>query len=177
MIVSLGVPVFDVIGGSQVADRGVSPTVGVTLMVAIVVVLAAVIAMMALGFQDRLQDPSPQGGFTTEVNHDGDGNAGKPYFELTYEAGPTADPSRIIIKDSSGNSVTWKDVWTTSGDVRASEYIHIDGFGSDGALNHVCNEGQTFYIIHQNEAGETIVTIEYEIPVTPDPSNAPSGWC
>jgi flagellin-like protein len=163
--------------GHRADDRGVSPTVGIALMVAIAVVLAAIIATMALGFQGKLQDPSPQGGFTTQINHDGDDNGGKPYFELTYETGPVTDPSRIIIKDGSGNSVTWEDVWTTSGDVRAGEYIHIDGAGSDGALNHVCDEGQTFYIIHQNDAGETIDTMEYEVPVEPDASNRPSGWC
>lgn len=158
-------------------DRGVSPVIGTTLMVAIVVVLAALFATLALGFEDDLQSPSPQGGFSTELYPAGEANSGKPYFELTYEAGPTTDASRILIKDQSGNSITWEDIWTTSGDVRSGQHIHIDGDGSDGTLEHVCTEGQVYHIIYQNEDGKTIDTIEYEVPVEPDTSGAPAGWC
>jgi flagellin-like protein len=40
-------------------DRGVSPTIGIVLLVAIVVVMAAVVGGLSLGMSDRLDQPSP----------------------------------------------------------------------------------------------------------------------
>lgn len=156
-------------------DRAISPVIGVTLLVTMVVVLAAGLATVALGFGDELVAPSPQGGVSTEMHPAGDDNGGKPYFTLTFESGPTSDPTRILIKDESGNSVTWEGVWTTSGDVTAGDYVHIDGDGSDGALDHVCEEGQTFHIVFESAGGETLSVIQYEVSVEPTPGVA--GWC
>lgn len=159
-------------------DRAVSPVIGVTLLVTMVVVLAAGVATVTLGFEEELASPSPQGGIATEIHPAGEDNGGKPYFTLTYEGGPTSDATRIVIKDESGNTVTWDQVWTTNGDVTAGDYIHIDGDGSDGALDHVCEEDQRFYILFEDDGGETLSVTQYEVAVQPDASNAPTaGWC
>jgi flagellin-like protein len=156
------------------SDRAVSPVIGVTLLVAIVVVLATVVAGMALGFGDELHSPAPQGGFTVDYYADGAGNGGKPYFELTYESGPTSDASDIIVRDEAGNEVTWADVWTAGPEVEAGEYIHIDGDGSDGALEHVCELGQRFTVVVRRDDGGALPMMTYEIP---RPPSEPTGWC
>jgi len=49
----------------EMEDRGVSPVIGVILMVAITVILAAVIASAVLGFGDNVQS-NAQAGVTTD---------------------------------------------------------------------------------------------------------------
>ena len=48
------------------SDRAVSPVIGVVLMVAITVILAAVLGTFALGLGDT-RDPAPQASFSTMV--------------------------------------------------------------------------------------------------------------
>lgn len=49
-------------------DRGVSPVIGVILMVAITVILAAVIASFVLGLGDQTDDVAPNVNFVGEFN-------------------------------------------------------------------------------------------------------------
>jgi flagellin-like protein len=51
---------------SNADDRAVSPVIGVILMVAITVILAAVIGTFVLGLGDQLGDTAPQASFTVE---------------------------------------------------------------------------------------------------------------
>ncbi|OYR80252.1 type IV pilin [Halorubrum sp. E3] len=54
-------------------DRAVSPVIGVILMVAITVILAAVIGTFVLGLGDSLNDTAPQASFTVD-SADSNGN-------------------------------------------------------------------------------------------------------
>ncbi|EMA63596.1 type IV pilin [Halorubrum sp. E3] len=51
---------------SNADDRAVSPVIGVILMVAITVILAAVIGTFVLGLGDQLGDTAPQASFTID---------------------------------------------------------------------------------------------------------------
>ena len=51
---------------SNADDRAVSPVIGVILMVAITVILAAVIGTFVLGLGDQLGDTAPQASFSVE---------------------------------------------------------------------------------------------------------------
>ncbi|RLM63469.1 type IV pilin [Halorubrum sp. Atlit-8R] len=53
---------------SNTEDRAVSPVIGVILMVAITVILAAVIGTFVLGLGDQLGDTAPQATFTIDSN-------------------------------------------------------------------------------------------------------------
>jgi len=161
-------------GGRWGSDRGLTPVLGTILLVALVLVLAAVLSSLALGFQGQLKDPAPQGGYTTTFHPDGVDNHGYPYFVLTFEGGPVSDASNIYIRDESGNEMTWEDVWTGGAELRAGDYIHIDGYQSDGVLDHVCEKGQRYTIIVRNDEGETLTMMTYEVPAEPNP---PAGWC
>jgi flagellin-like protein len=50
------------------ADDAVSPVIGVILMVAITVILAAVIATFVLGLGEQVSDTAPQASFNFELN-------------------------------------------------------------------------------------------------------------
>ena len=54
---------------SKSDDRAVSPVIGVILMVAITVILAAVIGTFVLGLGDQLGDTAPQASFTIDGNN------------------------------------------------------------------------------------------------------------
>ncbi len=55
-------------------DKAVSPVIGVILMVAITVILAAVIGAFVLGFQDRATERVPQASIGIEADLSGSNN-------------------------------------------------------------------------------------------------------
>ncbi|ELZ47427.1 hypothetical protein C463_02671 [Halorubrum californiense DSM 19288] len=59
---------------SNADDRAVSPVIGVILMVAITVILAAVIGTFVLGLGDQLGDTAPQASFDVTNVSDSNGN-------------------------------------------------------------------------------------------------------
>ncbi|QWC18978.1 type IV pilin N-terminal domain-containing protein [Halorubrum sp. 2020YC2] len=59
---------------SNADDRAVSPVIGVILMVAITVILAAVIGTFVLGLGDQLGDTAPQASFDVVNVSDSEGN-------------------------------------------------------------------------------------------------------
>lgn len=161
--------------------RAVSTVVGVTMMVALVVMLSAVIASMALGFEDKLREPAPSGGFDHDYAPTGQDNTNnRPYVVITHEVGRTVDGDNIVIKDGSGNTITWNDVWTGGPEVKAGEYVHIDGFASDSVLDPICEAGDTYYVILQNDDGENLIVNTWSAPTDPDVPTTADGipsWC
>ena len=168
-------------------DRGVSPVIGVILLVAIGVLLAAVLASLAMSFEGKLREPAPAGGFEAEFVASGvDNTDDRPYVTITHEVGRTVDGDNIVIRDESGNSVTWSDVWTGGPEVKSGEYVHLDGFDSDSALDPICSEGDTYRIILTNDDGDTLKLSTWEAPSDPAlPAGSPSDsdgdgipdWC
>jgi flagellin-like protein len=82
---------------SNAEDRAVSPVIGVILMVAITVILAAVIGTFVLGLGDQLGDTAPQASFDVDevslnATSPGDVNVG-----ITKTGGQDIDPSQITI--------------------------------------------------------------------------------
>jgi len=79
--------------------RGVSPVIGVILMVAITVILAAVIAVFVLGVGDSINDPAPNADFDTEYNTTGEN------VTITHNGGETVDVARLSVLDESGSEL------------------------------------------------------------------------
>lgn len=168
-------------------SRAVSPVVGGILMIAVVILLAVVVATAVTGFGDKLDEPSPEGTFDYEYVPTGEDNTDdRPYVEISYRTGENADAEDIEIIDESGNSVTWAAVWTGGPEVNATEYVHIDGFGSDGALDPICEEGDTYTVVLRGDDGTNDIVTEWTAPTDPDlPSGSPSDsngdgipdWC
>jgi flagellin-like protein len=119
-------------------DRAVSPVIGVILMVAITVILAAVIGTFVLGLGDQVSESAPQAQFAFQfsdpdveevaITHDG-GDAISP-DELSINVGGT----EVWNSDGPQSSYTVNATW--SSEVSAGDTLELssstDGDVSDG---------------------------------------------
>ncbi|MFC7226869.1 type IV pilin N-terminal domain-containing protein [Salinirubellus salinus] len=74
------------------AEDAVSPVIGVILMVAITVILAAVIGTFVLGLGNGLDNDAPQMSFTFQYNDGTDDS-----LDVTFEAGNPVDAERLSL--------------------------------------------------------------------------------
>lgn len=79
-------------------NRAVSPVIGVILMVAITVILAAVIGTFVLGLGDQVQETSPNAQWDWEVQDDDS-------LDLTHEGGDSVNPARLSMSGPSAATV------------------------------------------------------------------------
>ena len=80
-------------------EEAVSPVIGVILMVAITVILAAVIGTFVLGLGDQVSDSAPQAQFTfssTTYTPEG-GSTAFTAVEITHDGGDTIDSSNLNV--------------------------------------------------------------------------------
>ncbi|MXR20338.1 type IV pilin [Halobacterium sp. PCN9] len=97
-------------------ERGVSPVIGVILMVAITVILAAVIASFVLGFGDSVQE-NVQAGASISSNSDGSAT-------VTWVSEGTANKLNVTISGEDSSEITdvggTADISTSGPDVSVS---------------------------------------------------------
>jgi flagellin-like protein len=140
-------------------DRAVSPVIGVILMVAITVILAAVIGTFVLGLGDQVQSTTPQAsfGFSTA----GDVSSADENLS-TVAQGP--DMANMTITHESGDSIPSSNVnltaggtskaWVGSGDISAgdSNTVRVD-------------RGDTLRVIYNSPDSDTSSTLgKFEVP-------------
>ncbi|MFB6162946.1 MAG: type IV pilin [Halococcoides sp.] len=85
------------------ADEAVSPVIGIILIVAITVILAAVIATFALGMGDMLGERTPQVSFVTDYNESTD------TLTITHASGSVIPEDQVTIVEPGGTEVDWTD--------------------------------------------------------------------
>ena len=76
-------------------DKAVSPVIGVILMVAITVILAAVIGTFVLGLGDSISDTTPSASINGEINN------GQIVF--THQSGQNIDGANLRVADTGDN--------------------------------------------------------------------------
>ena len=140
-------------------DDAVSPVIGVILMVAITVILAAVIGTFVLGLGNQVQSTAPQASFSFDqsdsptevtVSHDGGDTISHGNIKVTVN-GKTA-----LAKGGDGDGF-----WDTGGKVNAGDSQTIDDYGNGG--NSLTN-GQTIKVIWTSDSGENSqVLSEYTV--------------
>mgnify|MGYP006279489007 CR=1 FL=1 len=101
-------------------DRAVSPVIGVILMVAITVILAAVIGTFVLGLGDQVGDSAPQAQFTFDQS----GEAGTSGAEvtITHDGGDTIDAADLTVSINGSSS----DPFGTTGAISAGASTTVD---------------------------------------------------
>lgn len=155
-------------------DGAVSPVVGVVLLVAITVVLAAGTASLALGLGNAQAEPAPQVSFDIEYKQAGYGN-----LTFTHDEGDNLEPRRISIEadtafhpapgndtgdldgatyrslgldstveDPAGGSQQW-----VSGEVRAGTGVTIVGTASSDLTD------ATVRVVYTSDAGDRTTTL------------------
>jgi len=122
-------------------DRAVSPVIGVILMVAITVILAAVIGTFVLGLGDQVSESAPQASFSFDFDMDNDN------VTVTHEGGETLQKSNIAVNGSDS-------------DVSATSETFSDPISAgDSAVYTDVNPGETIRVIWTNPAGGSTNTI------------------
>ncbi|MCU4800080.1 type IV pilin N-terminal domain-containing protein [Halobacteria archaeon HArc-gm2] len=131
-------------------DDAVSPVIGVILMVAITVILAAVIASFVLGLGDQAQQTTPQASFSFDYT---DGTSDK--LSITHDGGDTIDGANVNatadgVADGEGN-----DAWVGA-DIFTSEISAGTGDAIDNSvIKSSDGEGNTGYLNNHDDSSET----------------------
>jgi len=148
-------------------DRAVSPVIGVILMVAITVILAAVIGTFVLGLGDQVQSTTPQASFGFDTADS------KTNVTITHETGDTVDAANVNVTATSdfnatgnpgatGSNVSstlqWSEFPGTSGEVSAGSSVTVTstsgGFGGD-----------TIRVVYNNPDSDSSSTLgKFEVP-------------
>jgi len=106
-------------------DDAVSPVIGVILMVAITVILAAVIATFVLGLGESVSQTAPQANFATDYNA-GATDASDTSFgqstssadgslTITHTSGDSVQAQNLYVTGGIGNRFSWTDAGYSSG--------------------------------------------------------------
>jgi len=121
-------------------DRAVSPVIGVILMVAITVILAAVIGTFVLGLGDQVSENAPQASLSFDFNTSNTSST------ITHEGGETLEASNIGVEGDDGG---------VSGSPAFSGTISA----GDSAIYSGVAKGETIRVVWTNPAGGSTNTI------------------
>ncbi|WP_049935714.1 type IV pilin [Haloplanus natans] len=122
-------------------DRAVSPVIGVILMVAITVILAAVIGTFVLGLGDQVSESAPQASFSFDFN------TSNTSATITHEGGETLENSNIGVSGDDG---------TPNG---ANNFAGSTITAGDSSVYGSVSPGETIRVIWTNPAGGATNTI------------------
>jgi flagellin-like protein len=139
-------------------ERAVSPVIGVILMVAITVILAAVIGTFVLGLGDQVQQTSPNAQWSW------DHTPSSTQLDLVHEGGDTVSASNLEITAAQGQGVSSPTFGGVS-DVTAGATQTLNG-GAAGSADYrsEANGGDTLRLIWSAEGGGSSSTLStYEV--------------
>jgi len=105
-------------------DRGVSPVIGVILMVAITVILAAVIGAFVLGLGDQASESAPQA--SIDISFDGD-----RVVNLTHGGGDNIQTSEIEVTVGSDTVQNSSNIGEGAGERDGVESVDPDDWDGD----------------------------------------------
>lgn len=125
-------------------DRAVSPVIGVVLMVAVTVILAAIVAAFALGMGGNASS-------TPQASFDYDYASGT--VNVTHVGGDPLDPARVTVQKNGGDAgVTFND-YGGDGDISTGDDVSFSA-----------NSGDTIRIVWEGSNGKTATVSTYEVP-------------
>ncbi|WP_324758760.1 type IV pilin N-terminal domain-containing protein [Haloarcula montana] len=127
-------------------DDAVSPVIGVILMVAITVILAAVIATFVLGLGDQVSNTAPQATFSFDYEAAGGGSG---ELTITHDGGDSISETELYVRGAGGNGGQWSGTVGSSSEVRAGNSWPISGV-SDSA---------TVRVVYQSNDGGNSATL------------------
>jgi len=148
--------------------RAVSPVIGVILMVAITVILAAVIGTFVLGLGDQVQSTTPSATFGFDSENLGS-DADDDKVTITHESGDSIDTNSLTVKIGSTiiydqgtpESANKTSGWTGS-EVTAGSQLVFDE--SDGTADDIVSGENTIRIIYNSpdsDSSSTLATQTY----------------
>jgi flagellin-like protein len=153
-------------------DRAVSPVIGVILMVAITVILAAVIGTFVLGLGDQVQNTTPRASFGFDTAD------GKAQVTITHESGDSISASDLSVSAGSQYFNTTSDdvantskVWSTAAGVGGSTDVSAGSSVTMTATNSTNNAttedfgGDTIRVVYDSPDSDSSSTLaKFEVP-------------
>jgi len=129
-------------------ERAVSPVIGVILMVAITVILAAVIGTFVLGLGDSV-DSAPQASFNFDYNNSAGGSV-----DVAHRGGDTIDLEDVSVQIDSDNSV--------EGNLTTNDFNNTGSFSAGSSLtieaadsaDQRFEQGDTVSIVYTGGGGD-----------------------
>ena len=138
-------------------ERAVSPVIGVILMVAITVILAAVIGTFVLGLGDQVSESAPQAQFSFDFS-----DTGPEVLNITHDGGDSIDADDLTV------NVAGTEAWNVSGPNTGAGYSasnewsntvaagdSLDLSASDGTVS----DGDSVRIIWSSSNSDKTATI------------------
>jgi len=139
-------------------EDAVSPVIGVILMVAITVILAAVIATFVLGLGDSVSSSAPQASFSFEYDSTdtasdfGNSGSGNGALTITHNGGETIKSDRLSVRGSTAGSISDNTFTTALGgsnqDVSSGTSVKIQ-----------VNSVDTIRVVYTDSSGENSATL------------------
>jgi flagellin-like protein len=142
-------------------ERGVSPVIGVILMVAITVILAAVIGAFVLGLGDQVSETAPN----AQISFDFDGNKS---VTLTHDGGdPIANDS--VTFNINGNATDDSVGWVSGGteQIKAGDSVTLAKSDNSSYTNIVASDfrpGNTVRVIWTGDSGSSNTIAQRDFP-------------
>ena len=144
-------------------DDAVSPVIGVILMVAITVILAAVIATFVLGLGDSLSNTAPQASF----NFDYEESSNADTLTITHDGGDSIDSGTLSARysgasNAGGSSGTYDGLFSSASDSEVtagtSDTLDESNVG-DNSGDDLDLSGATVRVVYQGESGDSSATL------------------
>ncbi|WP_144904328.1 type IV pilin [Halobellus captivus] len=124
-------------------DSAVSPVIGVILMVAITVILAAVIGAFVLNLGQGIDQSAPQASFDFDYNETSNN------VTITHQTGDSIDAERLSTTGLAGGSANWTD--HMAGTVSAGTSVEFN--------NTADWSGETIRVVWESQNGENSATL------------------
>jgi len=124
-------------------DSAVSPVIGVILMVAITVILAAVIGTFVLNLGQEVQQTAPQASFNFDYQNS------PANVTITHQTGDSIEAARLNTSGLQGGSVAWDT--KVGGTVSAGTSAEFNNSGSWS--------GETIRVVWTSQNGENSATL------------------
>ena len=138
-------------------DRAVPPVVGVVLMVAITVILAAVVGTVAVGFTDRFEQSTPQTSFGFE--YDAGTTAG---VDCSFEVTDDSDAGTLTVAHESGEAIDGDQLYllTDAGEAEwKADCDNSDTVSTGDSIDVAVDADQTLRVVWKAEDGGQTKTI------------------
>jgi flagellin-like protein len=141
-------------------DRAVSPVIGVILMVAITVILAAVIGTFVLGLGDQVSESAPQAQFTFDQTDDV-GQSGAT-VSITHDGGDAIETANlninvggtVVVTGASGDLTNFPNAEVSAGDTAS-----VDISGTSNSGNNDYASGDELRVIWDSSNSDKTATI------------------
>ena len=146
-------------------DDAVSPVIGVILMVAITVILAAVIATFVLGLGEQVSDTAPNANFQFDYN-DSSAAGANENVTITHTSGPAIESSSLSVGGPGMNrSIDFPDINNSNigNEISAGDSVKLVGTGDRADYFITFNAGERISVIWSSE-GDSATLSNYEIP-------------